>query len=184
MPDPTDGTNDGTNTQNQDGNNSGGSTSDAGSEFKPPASQEELNKLIGERVDRERKKYADYKDLQTKAAEYDKLADANKSEIEKANEKATKAEAELAKVPTLVADGLKQHLVKLHEIGDDDARLFLTATDPEVLLEQVTRLLARSAESDAERKKNGPRVPGEGRTTKSPNPDAKRTFLRELTDQD
>lgn len=179
MSESTDTTADAENTQNQDGNTPSDKTSGAGSEFKAPASQDELNKLIGERVERERKKYADYDDLKTKASEFDKLADANKSEIEKANEKASKAEAELTAIPTKVADGLKQHLVKLHEISDDDARLFLTATDPEVLLEQVSRLLDRSAEGEAERKRRGNRVPGEGTTTTT-TPDEETAFAREF----
>lgn len=136
---------DGTESSSTDGNETGGTTSTAGDEFKPITSQDDLNRVIADRVQRERAKYADYKDVKTKAAEYDKLAEANKSEIEKANDRVTKAEAEVAKVPTLVADALRTHLIARHEIDKDDAELFLTASEPELLLKQVDRLLAQGA---------------------------------------
>lgn len=162
-----------------DGNQTSEPTSTAGDEFKPITSQEDLNKVLNERLTRERAKFADYKDVKTKAAEYDKLAEANKSEIEKATERVTKAEAEVAKVPSLVADALRTHLVALHEIPEDDAELFLTANDPELLLKQVTRLTGR----ESERKKHGNRAPREG-ANPIPTTDEKRTFLRGLNSQD
>lgn len=68
--------------------------------FKAITSQDELNKLIGARIGAVKNQYADYDDLKTKAAEFDKLAEANKSELQKAldaakaaDEKAAQAEA-------------------------------------------------------------------------------------------
>ena len=89
------------------------------------------------------------------------LEDANKSEIDKAMDRVTKAEAEVASVPAKVADALRAHLVALHEIPADDAELFLTANDPDLLLKQVTRLVGR----DVQRKKQGNHVPREGNTS-------------------
>lgn len=63
--------------------------------FEPIASQEDLDKIIQTRLARERSKYADYEDLKAKAAEYDKAVEANKTELEKAIERADKAEAQL-----------------------------------------------------------------------------------------
>ena len=51
--------------------------------FTPPASQDELNKLIGERVKREQAKFSDYKDLQAKAAKLDEIEKANQTESER-----------------------------------------------------------------------------------------------------
>lgn len=136
------------NESTQDGKQTSETTSGAGDEFKAITTQADLDRLIGERVKRERDKYADYKELKTKADEFDRLAEANKSEIEKANDRVTKAEAEVAQVPTKVAEQLKDHLVELHEISAEDAELFLTATDPELLLKQVSRLLGRQVERE------------------------------------
>jgi hypothetical protein len=69
----------------------GGSTGGddkGGSEYKPPASQADLDRIITERLARERSKFADYDDLKTKAAEFDRLAEASKTEQERAVEQA------------------------------------------------------------------------------------------------
>jgi len=57
--------------------------------------QDEVNALIGERLKRDREKYADYDALKEKAAQFDELQEANKTELEKATERANKAESEL-----------------------------------------------------------------------------------------
>lgn len=143
--------------------------------FTPPASQQELNRIVTERVKRERDKFADYGDLKAKAEEFDKLAQSRMSEVERANERASKAEAELTTVPAKVAEALKAHLVELHSINDEDAELFLTATSPELLLKQIQRLTARGED----RKKQGNFVPREG-TTVPAGADPKREFAKEL----
>ena len=58
--------------------------------------QAELDQIVGERLARERTKYADYAVIKEKAARLDSLEEAQKSELEKATERATAAEAELA----------------------------------------------------------------------------------------
>jgi len=70
---------------NDGGNNSG---------FTPPATQDELNRIVAERVARERGKYADYNDLKAKAAKFDEIDAQSKSEVEKATEKAAATERE------------------------------------------------------------------------------------------
>ena len=82
-------------------------------------------------------------------AELDKIAHANETAVEKAQREAQEARDELAKVPNLVADQLKAHLVGLHKISDEDSELFLTSNDPAVLLKQVTRLVDHSSKSDS-----------------------------------
>ena len=107
------------------------------------------------------------------------LEDAQKSETEKAADRIAKAEAEVASVPAKVSEALRSHLVAMHKIADEDAELFLTATEPDLLLKQVTRLLARSDEQTAAQKKVGNHVPREGNNPK-PGADESREFVREL----
>lgn len=63
-------------------------------EFKAPASQEELDRIITTRIERERAKFADYEDVKAKAAEFDKAQEASKSELQKAADRAAQAEKE------------------------------------------------------------------------------------------
>jgi len=59
--------------------------------------QEEVNGIVNERLARERKKYegVDLDELKRKAQELDQIEEANKSELEKANERANSLQAEL-----------------------------------------------------------------------------------------
>ena len=122
---------------------------------------------------REQEKRA--KDNADAAKRLAEIEDAQKSESEKVAERISKAEAEVASVPTKVADALREHLVALHEIDQDDAELFLTANEPELLLKQVTRLLGQS-----DKRKKTHVVRGEGKTQTSSS-DPKRAFLQGLT---
>ena len=114
------------------------------------------------------------KELRGKAQRLDEIEEANKSEIEKAQDRAAKAEAKAAEVPTLVTQALREHLVALHEIDKDDAELFLTANEPELLLKQVTRLMGQADK----RKKQNNVSPREGKTP-STTTDPRRAWLRE-----
>ena len=162
-----------TNTSTTDGNNTSGTTSTAGDEFKPITSQDEFNRAIADRINRERGKFADYDDLRAKAARLNEIEQANQSEIEKANNRAAAAEEKAAKVPELVADALRAHLVEIHKVPAEKAELFLTATDPTLLLRQVTALVG-------ETKKQGNHVPREGGTNPPPAGDEMREFARNL----
>lgn len=64
--------------------------------YTPPATQADMDRIIADRISRERGKYADYDDLKAKAAEHDKAVEAQKSEAQKAVERATVAEAKVA----------------------------------------------------------------------------------------
>ena len=57
--------------------------------------QDELNAIVGERLKREREKYADYEALKEKASKLDEIEEASKSELQKATERAQRLEAEL-----------------------------------------------------------------------------------------
>ena len=62
--------------------------------------QAEVNSFLKREEEKIKAKYADYADLQAKASKLDELEEANKSALEKANEKAAKLQAEL--------DGIKK----------------------------------------------------------------------------
>ena len=75
--------------------------------FTPITSQEQLDRIIGERVKREKeaaaKKYADYDDLKVKAADYEKqAADLTKS-LEDANGKIAAYEKEKAELNSRIS---------------------------------------------------------------------------------
>jgi hypothetical protein len=148
----------------------------AADEFKAITSQDDLNKVINERLTRERAKFADYKDLKTKAARLDEIEQANQTEAEKAAAKVAELEAELNNTRR---DSLRLKIASANGITDaDDIDLFLTGTDEETLVKQAKRL----AERTADRKKQGNHVPREGNNPK-PGEDEMRTYTRGLFEQ-
>jgi hypothetical protein len=149
----------------------GGSTTSgetpAADEFKPITSQDDLNKVISERVARERAKFKDYADLKAKAAKADQYEQANQTEAEKTAKRIADLEAELNNTRR---DSLRLKIASTHGITDaEDIELFLTGTDEETLTAQAKRLSDRAAEQqqlEADRKKKNPSVPKEGTSTK------------------
>jgi hypothetical protein len=77
---------------------SSGSTSTAGDNFTPITSQQELDQALKTRLERERAKFKDYNDLKAKAAEFDKVAEAQKSDLQRQVERAEAAEKEAAEL--------------------------------------------------------------------------------------
>lgn len=69
-------------------------------EFTPPASQEEFDRIIAERLARQdktiRAEFGDYADLKAKAAKFDEADAASKSDLQKAIERAEAAEKKVA----------------------------------------------------------------------------------------
>lgn len=57
--------------------------------------QAELDEIVKNRVARERAKYGDYETLQAKALKFDEMEEANKSELQKATEKADALQKQL-----------------------------------------------------------------------------------------
>ena len=93
---------------------------------------------------REQEKRA--KDNAAAAKRLQEIDDENKSVAEKAADRISKAEAAEAAIPQKVAESLKEHLVALHKISDEDSELFLTASEPALLLKQVARLVAQTGQ--------------------------------------
>jgi hypothetical protein len=74
--------------------NEGGKPAEGGDEFKAITSQEQLDRLIGERINRVKSQFADYDDLKAKATKLADLEEANKSEVQKEREAREAAEKE------------------------------------------------------------------------------------------
>ncbi len=73
-----------------------GNNGDAGTE--KTFTQAEIDAIIEGRLAREKQKYADYESLKEKADKYDEFQQQDKSELQKANEKADALQAELDKL--------------------------------------------------------------------------------------
>lgn len=139
-----------------------------------PDASKNTPQVEAETVETLTEKLAKYKDIaktqetraKENAAAAKELADireSQKTEAQKIADRLAKADAETASIPAKVADALKAHLVGLHEIDAEDAELFLTATEPELLLKQIARLVSQS---DTQSKSN--HVPSEGRNSRAP----------------
>jgi hypothetical protein len=163
-------------TDTKDGNTPPAGETSAGT-FTPIGSQDELNRVLADRLSRERAKYADYDDLQAKASRLDTIEAANKSEIEKANDKAAAAASEAAAAK---AEALRWKVAAKHGVSDQDAELFLTGTDEATLTRQAERL----SERESDRKKQGNYVPNEGTPNPSAKPDELAAFTRGLFGKD
>lgn len=136
-----------------DPGNGGGNTSG----YTPPATQQELNRIIGERVERVRAQYADYPTLQAEVARLRGVETGFETKLQAEADARAVAEAAVATLPEMVSSQLRTHLIARHGISDEDAALFLTANDPETLLKQVDRFVAHQTPPAA-----GNHVPHEG----------------------
>jgi hypothetical protein len=106
--------------------------------------QADVDRVVADRLERERKKYEGFDDLKAKAAELDQIKEANASEIEKAQNKATKAEeratnaeAKLLRFEVAAEKNVPPKLVPL-----------LTATSKEELEGQADLILENAKPGD------------------------------------
>jgi len=60
--------------------------------------QDQVNRLLQDRLARQKAQFQDYEELKTKAAEFDKIAEASKTELEKAQERAAQAEEQAREI--------------------------------------------------------------------------------------
>ena len=73
---------------------------EGGKEFAPITSQDQLNRLIGERINTVKSQFADYADFKAKAEKFDKAEQASLSELDRERKARETVEAELAKYQT------------------------------------------------------------------------------------
>ena len=144
-----------------------------GEKFEPITSQEDLNRIIGDRVARERAKYADYTDLKAKADKADKVERDSKSEIEKLSDDVAKLSEALG---TERMTALRARIQARHQISDEDAALFLTGTDEATLAKQAEALASKTTGKPS----SGNRAPREGTTPPPPAEDEARKTVRQL----
>lgn len=135
----------------EDGGDGGGG--DAG--FTPITTQEDLNKALASRLERERAKFADYKDIRAKADRLDALEAESKTEAQKFAERIAALESDNARIQS---EALRARIQAKHGISEEDAALFLTGADEATLTAQAKRL----ADREADRKKRGNVAPKEG----------------------
>jgi len=147
--------------------------------FTPITTQDDLNKVVADRVKRAEAKYADYDAIKAKAAELDGLKAANQTEAEKTAERIAALENDLSKTRQ---ETQRLSIATAHGITDkDDIELFLTGTDVDTLTKQAKRLQDR----DADRKKNGNRNTKEGTPPAKPaGDDPMRALARNLFSTD
>lgn len=70
-------------------------TQDNGESQNRTFTQEEVNAIVGKRLAEEKGKFADYEALKAKASKFDEMEEANKTELQKATERANALESEL-----------------------------------------------------------------------------------------
>ena len=124
--------------------------------------QEEVDKLIGERLFREREKYADFETYKEKAAKYDAAEEASKTELQKAQERAEKLQAQLDGM--LKADGVRKMREKVSQETGVPVAL-LTAEDEEGCKAQAQGILDFSKPARASVPDRGEVRPGPGGST-------------------
>lgn len=117
-------------------------------------SQDEVDRIVADRVARERKKFADYEDLKKKASEFDKLKEKDKSELEKLNDQLAKQAVEL--------QGLRVENIRRAAVAaaglDPELAEFITAADEEEAEAQAKKLAERVKSTKSPDLKQGART--------------------------
>lgn len=151
-------------------------TADAGEQveqeaqgFKAPASQEELDRIVQKRIDRERSKFSDYDELKAKAARLSELEEASKSELQKAQERAEAAEKALAAATVTAA--------RAEVAAAKGVPLALLSGDTREALEASADALLAFRDETA---RKGNYAPNEGRTSNIDKGGELREFTRNL----
>jgi hypothetical protein len=124
--------------------------------------QADVDRIVKERVARERAKYSDYDELKAKAAGSQTL-----------EERLASLEGELTTARTTA---LRSDIAAKHGLSAEDRDLFLTGTDESTLNAQAQRL----AERETDRKKQGNFAPKEGTTPTGGTNTDEREFVRGL----
>jgi hypothetical protein len=145
------------------GDGAGDGTGGQQGNYTAPATQAELDRIITDRLAREKKQYEGFDDYKAKAAEWDKHKDSLKSGDEKASEQLTQAEtrATTAEQRAAAAEAkvLRYEVAAAKKITGEDLVL-LTATTKEDLEKQ--------ADVIATLRKGSSRDPGQGQRDGEP----------------
>lgn len=91
--------------------------------------QAEVDRIVGDRLSRERSKYADYESLREKATRLDEMEEANKTELQKATERANSLQKELDAMKS--AEAVRTVREKVSTESGVPANLLTGATEEE-----------------------------------------------------
>ncbi|MFE2912826.1 capsid assembly scaffolding protein Gp46 family protein [Kitasatospora indigofera] len=131
----------------------------------PPAgtggtfSQADLDRIVADRLTRERAKFADYDDLKAKAAQLDKATEDQKSEFQKERERADAAAGAAA---NLERELWRERAARQHGLSDDLVE-FLSGDTAEQVQERA-KTLAEKLAAAAPAAQTGPRRPAPDRS--------------------
>lgn len=101
--------------------------------------QAEVDKIVADRVKRERSKFSDYDDLKKKAGAYDKLQEDQKSETQKLNDRLA---AQAVELQELRVERIRRTAAASAGLDPEMAE-FITAADEEEAAEQAKKLADR-----------------------------------------
>ena len=139
--------------------------------FEPIESQEALDAIVRERLARERRKYADYDELKEKAARLDEIEAANKTDLEKAQQRI--AELEKAERDRAEADRVRGVRDKVAKATGVPAELI--AGDDEESMTEFAKQVAAFAKQPA-----APKVGESGKFAAKAKPGGKDDAMREF----
>ena len=114
--------------------------------------QEQVNAIVGDRVKQERSKYLDYESLKDKAAKFDAAEEANKTELQKATEKADALQKEL---DALKAEGAVRQIREEVATANGVPASLLSGTTKEDCEAQAKALLEFAGKSGYPQVKDG-----------------------------
>lgn len=124
--------------------------------------QAEVDTIVGDRLKRDRQKYADYDDLKAKAAKFDQMEEANKTELQKAIERGDALQSELDSIKA--ANEIRDIRAKVAEETGVPASL-LTASTEDECREQAKAILAYASPKGYPQVKDAGEVTNVGKMT-------------------
>lgn len=129
--------------------------------------QAEVDAIVGDRLKRDRAKYADYDTLKEKADRFDQMEEANKTELQKAIERGDQLQIELDKLKG--ANAVRDLRIKIAEETGVPANL-LTGSTEEECRDQAKAITAYA------NPKGYPNVRDGGEVTKTGKPSTRQQF--------
>jgi hypothetical protein len=132
-----------------------------GSSYIPPATQDDLNRIISVRLERERQRFADYDDLRAAKTELDQIKASQQTEAERAAQALKDAESRANETVTALtaaqAKALRLEIAVEKGISKDDFVLLTASTqeDLEKQADAILKLRKGSAKDDGQGRRDG-----------------------------
>lgn len=138
--------------------------------------QEEVNAMIGRRVNEVTSKYADYDSLKEKAGKYDEIQESSKTELQKANDRADELQKQLDTLTK--ANTVRDAREKVSKETDVPVDL-LTGDDEATCKAQAEAILKFAKPHSYPGTKSNPGKQG-GSSAGSPEDESMREFARQI----